>query len=401
MFWETLAVALRAIRTNALRSVLTCLGIIIGIAAVIAVTALGQGAQTAVQEQIAAMGTNLLFVRPSQHRSMGVSQGEQPLTIEDADAIRRGATALEAVEPQMSRSFQVEHRDANASSNVVGTTPEYPQVENYKLAMGRFFNAAEVEGRRRVAVVGSETVTNLKRTPDEILHSAIKIGGVQFEVIGVFAPKGQASFFSPDDQIVIPISTARFRLIGGDRLRSITAQVVSPDQIPLAMTEIERILRRQHRLRDGEENDFSIRDQSDLRATFESTTRTFSMLLASIAAVSLVVGGIGIMNIMMVSVTERTREIGVRKAMGATRRSILLQFLGEALTLCVLGGILGIAVGGGAAALMARFAGWRTIVTLDSILLAVGFAALVGLFFGIYPAARAARLDPIEALRYE
>jgi putative ABC transport system permease protein len=400
MLWETLAVALRAIRTNAMRSVLTCLGIIIGIAAVIAVTALGQGAQESVQEQIAAMGTNLLFVRPGQQRQMGVAQGEKPLTIDDADALRRGSTALAAVEPQMSRSFQVEHLDANVSTTVVGTTPEYPQVENYKIALGRFFNASEVEGRRRVAIVGSETVTNLKRTPDQMLDSEIKIGGVQFEVIGVFAAKGQASFFSPDDQIVIPISTARFRLIGGDRLRSITAQVVSPDQIPLAMTEIERVLRRQHRLREGEENDFSIRDQSDLRATFESTTRTFSMLLAGIAAVSLVVGGIGIMNIMMVSVTERTREIGVRKALGATKRGILMQFLTEALTLCLLGGVLGIALGGGTAALMARLAGWRTIVTPESIALAVTFAALVGLFFGIYPAARAAAMDPIEALRY-
>jgi putative ABC transport system permease protein len=401
MIWETLAVALRAIRTNALRSVLTCLGIIIGIAAVIAVTALGQGAQQAVQEQIAAMGTNLLFVRPGQQRSMGVSQGEKPLTIEDADALRRDTTTLGAVVPQMSRTFQVEHLDSNVSSNVVGTTPEYPEVENYKLAAGRFFNGAEVEGRRRVAVVGSETVTNLRRAPEQMLGSDVKIGGVQFEVIGVFAAKGQASFFSPDDQIVVPISTARFRLIGGERLRSISLQVVSPDQIPRAMTEIERVLRRQHRLREGQENDFSIRDQSELRATFESTTRTFSMLLAGIAAVSLVVGGIGIMNIMMVSVTERTREIGVRKALGATRRGILLQFLTEALTLCLLGGLLGILVGGGAAGLMARFAGWRTIVTPDSVLLAVGFAALVGLFFGIYPAARAARMDPIEALRYE
>ncbi len=401
MIWETLAVALRAIRTNALRSVLTCLGIIIGIAAVIAVTALGQGAQQAVQEQIAAMGTNLLFVRPGQQRSMGVSQGEKPLTIEDADSLLRDTTTLAAVVPQMNRTFQVEHLDSNVSSNVVGTTPEYPEVENYKLAAGRFFNGSEVEGRRRVAVVGSETVTNLRRTPEEMLGSSIKIGGVQFEVIGVFAAKGQASFFSPDDQIVVPISTARFRLIGGERLRSISLQVISPDQIPRAMTEIERVLRRQHKLREGQENDFSIRDQSELRATFESTTRTFSMLLAGIAAVSLVVGGIGIMNIMMVSVTERTREIGVRKALGATKRGILLQFLTEALTLCLLGGLLGILVGGGAAALMARFAGWRTIVTPDSVLLAVSFAAMVGLFFGIYPAARAARMDPIEALRYE
>jgi putative ABC transport system permease protein len=244
-------------------------------------------------------------------------------------------------------------------------------------------------------------VENLRAAPEALLGQTIRIGGVAFEVIGILAEKGQVSWFSPDDQIVVPLTTARFRLFGDDRLRSITVRVRAPDQVSLATTEIERIMRRQHRLREGVDNDFTIRDQSDVRSTFEATTRTFSLLLAGIAAVSLLVGGIGIMNIMLVSVSERTREIGLRKAVGATSRRILLQFLIEAVVLCLLGGVLGIAAGSGAAGLLARLAGWRTIVAPESIALAVGFAVLIGLFFGIYPAARAARLDPIEALRYE
>jgi putative ABC transport system permease protein len=401
MLFETLAVALRAIRANALRSVLTCLGIIIGIAAVITMVALGEGAQQSVREQIEAMGTNLLYVRPAMQRVQGVAQGEKPLVIEDAEVLARDLSTVVAVVPQMTRSFLVELAAQNAQTTVVGTTPEFPQVENFRVAHGRFFDRGELEGRRRVAVVGSEVLRNLRSTPEEALGETLTIRGVAFEIVGVLAEKGQASWFNPDDQVLVPLSTARFRLTGDDRLRSITLQVASSDAIPLAITEIERVLRRQHRLREGQDNDFSIRDQTDLRATVEATTRTFSLLLAGIAAVSLAVGGIGIMNIMMVSVTERTREIGVRKALGATRRLILLQFLVEALVLCLLGGLLGIAVGSGAARLMADLAGWRTIVAGQSVALAVGVAAAVGLFFGIYPAARAARLDPIEALRWE
>jgi putative ABC transport system permease protein len=354
-----------------------------------------------VREQIEAMGTNLLYVRPAMQRVQGVAQGEKPLVIEDAEVLARDLSTVVAVVPQMTRSFLVELAAQNAQTTVVGTTPEFPQVENFRVAHGRFFDRGELEGRRRVAVVGSEVLRNLRSTPEEALGETLTIRGVAFEIVGVLAEKGQASWFNPDDQVLVPLSTARFRLTGDDRLRSITLQVASSDAIPLAITEIERVLRRQHRLREGQDNDFSIRDQTDLRATVEATTRTFSLLLAGIAAVSLAVGGIGIMNIMMVSVTERTREIGVRKALGATRRLILLQFLVEALVLCLLGGLLGIAVGSGAARLMADLAGWRTIVAGQSVALAVGVAAAVGLFFGIYPAARAARLDPIEALRWE
>lgn len=398
---ETFFVALRAIRANKLRSVLTCLGIIIGVAAVIAMVGLGEGAQKAVQEQIAAMGTNLLHVRPGQERQRGVAQGEKSLTPEDGEALLAGSTTIEAIAPEMSRTFQIEYRDQNTQSNAVGTTAEYLSINNYELATGRFIDAADLEGRRRVVVLGSEVVRNLGVPAQELLGGSIKIGGMNFEVIGSLAEKGQVSFFNPDDQVVVPLTTARFRLIGTERLRSIAVKVRSTEEIPQAMADIDRILRRRHRIRDGAEADFSVRDQTDLRRTAESTTKSFSFLLAGIAAISLVVGGIGIMNIMMVSVTERTREIGVRKAVGATRRQVLLQFLSEALVLCLLGGALGVALGASAAALLSRSAGWSILISPKAVAMALTCAAGVGLFFGIYPAARASRLDPIEALRYE
>jgi putative ABC transport system permease protein len=398
---EIFFVSLRAITANALRSVLTCLGIIIGVAAVITMVGLGQGAQKAVEAQIEAMGTNLLYIRPGQQRSMGVSGGEKPLTTEDAQALERDTTAVVSFVPQMARNFQIEYEDKNAQTNVIGATPNYAEVENFTVSLGRFFNASELEGRRRVAIVGAETLRNLKLTGAEILGNSVKIGGLAFEVIGVMAEKGQVSFFNPDDQVVIPLSTAQFRLLGTDRLRSITAKVAGPRDVSAAMLEIEKVLRRTHKIAEGAEADFSIRDQSDVRSTFEATTRTFSFLLAGIAAISLVVGGIGIMNIMLVSVTERTREIGVRKALGATARQILSQFLIEALVLCLLGGILGVALGHGAALTLTRVAGWSVLVPMEAVLVALGVALGIGVFFGIYPAARAARLDPIEALRYE
>ncbi len=398
---ETLLVALRAIRSNKMRSVLTTLGIIIGVAAVIAMVGLGEGAQKAVSEQITAMGTNLLYIRPGSERSMGVSQGEKELTPEDAEAVLAGAPALTAVVPEMSRSFQVEYQNKNAQTSVAGTTPEYLATMNFALAAGRFIDPSDLEGRRRVAVLGPEVVRNLGTPGSELLGSSVKIGGINFEVIGLLETKGQVSWDNPDDRIVVPLTTARFRLFGTNRLRNITVQVSSPAAVPAAMADIDRVLRRQHRIREGEAPDFSIRDQTDLRRTFESTTRSFSFLLAGIAAISLVVGGIGIMNIMMVSVTERTREIGVRKAIGATRRQVLLQFLIEAMVLCLMGGVLGIALGAGAASLLARFAGWSVIVAPHAVAMALGCAAGIGLFFGIYPAARASGLDPIEALRYE
>jgi putative ABC transport system permease protein len=270
------------------------------------------------------------------------------------------------------------------------------------MANGKMFNDAEDRGRERVAVLGAAIPDNLGAAPASLVGEPIRIGGLQYTVIGVLASKGQTGGFqNPDDQILIPINTARFRAFGSDRIRSINVLAPSEAQIPETMADIEKVLRRQHKLMPGADDDFSIRNQSDFLATLGETTQVFTALLAGIAAVSLLVGGIGIMNIMLVSVTERTREIGVRKALGATRGNILLQFLIEAIVLCVLGGIGGVILGAGGAIVANKTASWATSVSLMSVVVALMFSAAVGIIFGVWPARRAAAMDPIVALRYE
>jgi putative ABC transport system permease protein len=401
---EIIAVALGAIRANALRSFLTTLGIIIGVAAVIAMVALGEGAQQTVEQQIQRMGTNVLTIRPGQQMFGGVSRdATQRLTLEDAEALRSDSDGLLTVAPEVSSRTQVTYLRWNSNNQVVGTWPEYFSIYDHSLVAGRYFNQGEVDGRRRVAVLGHNVPLEELQTPAPLLiGKTIQVGGQPFEVIGVLAEKGEAAWVRPDDQIFIPITTAQYRVFGGrERLGSIYAATATPDQLDQAFGEIDRIMRRQHRIRPGEEADFSIRNSADLLSTFNETNRTFTYLLAGIAGVSLLVGGIGIMNIMLVSVTERTREIGVRKALGATRKAILFQFLIEALVLCFLGGVLGVAGGVGSAALISRLAEWETVVAPEAIVAALVFSAGIGLFFGIWPAQRAARLDPIDALRYE
>jgi putative ABC transport system permease protein len=298
---------------------------------------------------------------------------------------------------------QIVMGNKNASTQIIGTTPNYLEVRKYSLRAGRMFTAADDEGRQRVAVVGNTVVTNLGlTTPEAIVGEQVRIRGSLFTVIGVLAPKGSGSAFQdPDDQILVPIQTARFKVNGSDRLQSISALAQNEDQIPEAMADIQRVLRRQHRIRQGYADDFQVRNQSDFLATTQETTEVMTYLLSGIAAVSLLVGGIGIMNIMLVSVTERTREIGIRKALGATRFNILLQFLIEAVVLCTLGGIVGIALGAGGASIMSKTAGWSTQISTTAIVLAFAFSAFVGVAFGVWPARRAAVLDPIVALRYE
>jgi putative ABC transport system permease protein len=354
------------------------------------------------EERIQSMGTNLLMVSPGAARTGGVSRAEaQELTAADARAVRRTCTVCNDAVPEMSRQMQVTYLNNNTQTSIVGTTPSYVDVRNFELLSGRFFHEGELEGRRRVAVLGYGVAEPLGLGPNSAVGAEIKIRGITFEVIGVLAEKGSQGWSNPDDQILIPLDTAQFRLFGSERLRMITVQVASPDRIDRAMSEVEKALRREHKLTAGKENDFNIRNQLDALETFQESQRIFRLLLLGIASVSLLVGGIGIMNIMMVSVTERTREIGVRKALGAKRKTILLQFLIEALVLCLLGGALGIAFGAGASSLMASTLGWRLVITPWSVMLSFTFAALVGLFFGIYPAGKASRLDPIEALRYE
>jgi len=404
---EIISVALGALRANKLRSLLTMLGIVIGVGAVIAVVALGSGAQQAVKDRIAALGTTLLTVNPGQQRGGGggiaIAGGQQRLTLDDAKAIDERATNLLAVQPEMRSQQQVVFGNKNASTTIVGTTPNYLEVRKYQLKVGRMFTAADDEGRQRVAVIGSAVVDNMGiAAPEALIGENVRIRGTQFTVIGVLASKGQANAFqNPDDQILVPINTARFRVNGSDRLQSISALAVDEDKIPEAMADIQRVLRRQHKIRQGAPDDFQIRNQADILATTQETTEVMTYLLSGIAAVSLLVGGIGIMNIMLVSVTERTREIGIRKALGATRWNILLQFLIEAVVLCILGGVVGIGLGAGGATVMSKTAGWSTQISTTAIILAFAFSAFVGVAFGVWPARRAAVLDPITALRYE
>jgi putative ABC transport system permease protein len=388
-----------------MRSALTMLGIIIGVGAVIAMQALGRGAQAAVNARIQALGTTLVTVVPGQVFSGGVasSTDRARLRVDDADALEERGTLFAAVLPEMSRQAQAQRLTTNASTQVVGTRANYPEVRRYTVASGRMFTANDDAGRRRVAVVAATAAANLgAETPDALVGQEIRLNGVPFEVVGVFAAKGGATGFNdPDDQVVIPLGTARFRLFGTEDLRSIS--VLAPDEasIPAVSAEAQRILRRAHRLPPGRPDDFQLRNQADFLNTAAETTQVFTYLLLGVATVSLLVGGIGIMNIMLVSVTERTREVGVRKALGATRATILLQFLTEAVVLCSLGGVIGILIGTGTAVGLRTLLGWSTEVAPMSVVIAFGFSAFVGVLFGVWPARRAATLDPIQALRYE
>jgi putative ABC transport system permease protein len=399
---ETVRVALQAIRANKLRSLLTALGIIIGVGAVITMIALGTGAKKAVQDRIQALGPTLLTLFAGQSFRGGVAQNNRvSLTMDDDTALANQARYLVAVVPELATSLQVQIGSQNANVSIVGTTPNYVPVHTYTLTAGRMFTNGENQARQRYAVLGASVPTMFNANPAALIGQEMQVRGIPFTIIGILSEKGSQGFSNPDEQILIPLETARYRIMGTDRLRSITAQVDSLTNMNLAMIEIERVLRRQHKIRSGGDNDFQIRNQTDILSTFQQTTQTFGFLLAGIAAVSLLVGGIGIMNIMLVSVTERTREIGVRKALGATRANILLQFLVEALVLCLVGGSVGVLLGTVGALVLSRVAHWNTAISPFSILLAFVFSAIVGLFFGIYPARRAAALDPIVALRYE
>ena len=404
LFDEIIKVAFGAIRANKMRSMLTMLGIVIGIAAVITMVALGEGAQRSVQDRLQALGTNLLSVNPGQQMFGGVDRGAgAPLLVQDAEALLRDPRSIKGVSPEMDRRLQVTYGNSNSNTSIRGVWPTSFEINNIKIAQGRFFNEGENRGRRRVAVIGARVGEALNTESSALIGKTITIKGIAFDVIGVLEEKGQGMGFggSVDDRIYIPLATAQFRVFGQERVNEIQVQANSPAEMNRAMAEIERVLRREHRIRPGEASDFNIRNQATLLNTFEETTRTFSFLLAGIAIVSLVVGGIGIMNIMLVSVTERTREIGVRKALGARRRDIMLQFLIEALVLCIAGGFIGLGLGVAAAVAMAKLAAWNTVVAPQAAVLAIGFSAFIGIFFGLWPARRAASLDPIVSLRYE
>ncbi len=400
---ETVAVALSSIRSNALRSILTMLGIIIGVGAVITMVALGTGAQKAVEARIAALGANVFTVFAGQGRSGAIMITDRTvLSTDDYTALVRHATLLKAVVPEAQSSQQVVFGNQNRNLQIIGTTANYTDVRNYTIPYGRMFSTGDDAARQRYAVLGSAVPELFGGNPAAMIHQTILIRGIPFEILGVLSTKGASGGFqNPDEQILIPLQTAQYRVFGSKRLRSMSIQVDDGVPIEQGMVDLEQVLRREHHIRPGGDNDFTIRNQQDILQTQQQATQVFTTLLASIAAVSLVVGGIGIMNIMLVSVTERTREIGVRKALGATRANILLQFMIEALTLCILGGAVGVLLGVGTTMVLARVMQWNTLISPMAVVVAFGFSALIGLFFGIWPARRAARLDPIVALRYE
>ena len=404
----TVRIALRALRRNTLRSLLTILGIIIGVAAVIAMVSIGQGASVAVQEQIARMGNNMLVILSGSVTQGGVrtgAGGRSTLRVGDAKAIQRVCPAVSAVTYTRRQVQQVVVGNQNWSTAILGVTPEYQTVRDWPLAAGRFLTKQDDESGATVAVLGQTVVENLFGPGQNPLDQVIRIHNVPFRVVGILTPKGQSTQGSDqDDTVLIPFTTAERKVMGATMLGTVGAimvSAVSPAFIPEAERQIKTLLRERHRLKSNQDDDFMIRNLADVAATAQSTNQSMSVLLASVASVSLLVGGIGIMNIMLVSVTERTREIGIRLAVGAKRQDILTQFLLEAVVLSTLGGIFGVVLGVVGSQLVSAIAEWPTIVPLEAILLAVIFSGAVGIFFGFYPARKAAHLDPIQALRYE
>ncbi|WP_257447970.1 ABC transporter permease [Archangium lipolyticum] len=406
---ETMMLAVRSLLRSKMRSFLTALGIIIGVGAVIAMVAIGDGARASVQKVFDSMGTNLLIVMPGSNNSGGARGGfgSQPsITWDDLAAIRTQVSSVQAAAPEMRTNTQVFSEDQNWTTNVTGTTPDFFDVRGWTIAQGRRFTEADVEAGAKVAVIGQTVVEKLYGAGFDPVGQVIRIKKTPFTIIGMTARKGQSPMGQDyDDSILVPATTFQRQVQSQSLGKFITGiiyvQADATAGTAKAQQDVTTLLRERHRLADDAANDFDIRDLSELANSRQQSTETLSLLLASIAAVSLVVGGIGIMNIMLVSVTERTREIGVRVAVGARPQDILAQFLIEALTLSLLGGLIGAAAGLGVARFLASQFQWPLLVRPDVILLALGFSALVGVGFGLYPARKASKLDPIDALRYE
>ena len=403
-FESTFKIAFRALRRNKLRSVLTALGIIIGVGAVIAMVSIGNGAKAQVEQQIASLGENVILIFSGSVTSSGIRTGwgsAGTLKIEDAQAIRREVPGVIAVSEEVISTSQVSAGNQNWFTRIYGESPEYFDIRKWPLSDGAIFTAQDVRSANKVCVIGRTTASQVFGSENPI-GQVLRIKGVPFLVTGVLTPKGLSPQGTDQDDIVImPYTSAMKRVMGGTTLRGINVQVASPNDLAPAQQQITELLRQRHNIRSGRDDDFTVRNQQEIAETATATSRIMTLLLGAIASVSLIVGGIGIMNIMLVSVTERTREIGVRLAVGAHGRDILTQFLIEAVTLSVIGGVIGILLGLGASRMLSIFAHWPTLISIPSIIAAFFVSAAVGIFFGFYPARTAARLDPIEALRYE
>ena len=400
----TAFIALRALRRNKMRSTLTALGIIIGVASVVAMVAVGNGAQARIESQVASLGQNLLTVFAGNRRSGGVNSGlgsASAITLADAEAIGREVADVVAVSPEDSTSAQAIANGRNWATTVAGESPDYLKIRDWKLAAGSMFTEREVRSAAKVAVIGSKTSNELFGPLDPI-GQTVRLGNIPFVIIGLLASKGAGmGGQNQDDRIIIPFTTAMKRITGNRYLRSVNVQIDSAERMHVAQQQITSLLRQRHRLTANQNDDFNIMNQKEIADTVNSISKIITMLLGAIAGISLLVGGIGIMNIMLVSVTERTREIGIRIAVGAQPGDIRLQFLIEAITLSLFGGLLGVMAGIGASRLVAVFADFRAVVSTGSIFLAFGVSSVIGIFFGFYPAHKAAALDPIDALRYE
>ena len=401
LFWIILKVSLRSLLANKLRSFLAMLGIIIGVGAVISMLALGAGARQQMMARISSMGSNLLIIRPGDRGFRGVTSGTyENLTQADAQAIMEKIPAVYQMSPVVRGNAQLKYFNKNTRSAIMGGAMPYFSIRNFEIERGRAFTEDEVARNMRVAVLGAEVVQALfeKSNP---LGEKIKVKGINFQVIGILKSKGDQGWHNPDNQIIVPYTTAMKQLFGLTKLQEIDVQANPDVNLSEVESAITKILRQRHRIRPESPDDFHVRNQADIIEMASDFSRTFTILLGGIASISLLVGGIGIMNIMLVTVTERTREIGIRKAIGAKERHILQQFLIEAILMSSIGGMIGVGVGMGIANLISHMTRFTTLVEIESIILSLSFSAGVGIFFGFYPSKRAARLDPIEALRYE
>ncbi len=403
LIWDLFKMALRSLIANKLRTFLTTLGIIIGVASVISMIAIGEGAKKSTLSTISKFGTNIISVKPGRKKKRHVS-GDRvvTLTLKDARAIESGVPLITGVAAQVYKSAQLKYSSKNTNTTVRGADEDYSRLANFTIDRGRFFNSDEIITSRQVVVLGATVVKNLfGESIDNPVGETLKVDGKNYLIIGVMEAKGALSWYDPDDQVFIPVTTAQKRLFGMDHVQSIDVQAAKIEDLEAIKEDIDRLLRLRHNIREGEDSDFHVQNSAQWLNSWGDAAKTFTYLLGGVAAISLMVGGIGIMNIMLVSVTERTREIGIRKAIGAKKREIMEQFLIESVLMSFLGGGIGIGLGLVIAKTVSKMGGWDTVVSLESILLAFGFSVGIGIFFGYYPANKAANMNPIDALRYE